>query len=522
MPESCSYGSDTVSRVIHNQPERAPKAKRRMVVNNTAAAQNLAVGNLAANRTRTYESSPARTTHRTPTSSLASGPIAERTSPHEGHCIRSRPSRSTSPNCRPKAVMKSWNEQTHFAGLDWADDHHDVIVVDAHGQIVLEQTFAHSLEGWQQFEAALKPWPQLPVAIETSSGPVVDQLLQRDFLIYPVMPRAAARYRERKCPTGTKTDHHDAWSLADALRTDGHAWKALTPLDPLTAELRLLCRDEVALIEQRTALVNQLQATLKEYYPAALQAFEDWTQPVSWTFVAAFPTPQALQKAGRRSWEKFLHTHRLWRPQTVEGRLQIFAQATRFAGSAPVTAAKSLLALALVKMLQVLQTQLDHYRQRIQELFNQHPDRDLFGSLPGAGPMLMPRLLSGLSSQDWSRTWLVQAWAGTAPVTYQSGQIKRVKLRRACDHFMRSTLHLWADQSRRFCTWAEAFYQAHRDKGQSHACALRCLAHRWLEIVGAMCRTHKPYDAEHHLREARKHGSWTLQLIQAKSAPAKS
>jgi hypothetical protein len=88
--------------------------------------------------------------------------------------------------------MKSWNEQTHFAALDWADDHHDVIVVDARGQILLEQTFAHNLEGWQQFAQAVKAWPGLPVAIETSSGAVVDQLLQRDFLIYPVMPRAAA------------------------------------------------------------------------------------------------------------------------------------------------------------------------------------------------------------------------------------------------------------------------------------------------------------------------------------------
>lgn len=418
-----------------------------------------------------------------------------------------------------ETVMKAWNEQTHFAALDWADDHHDVIVVNAQGQIVLEQTFAHSLEGWQQFEQALKPWPELPVAIETSSGPVVDQLLQRDCLIYPVMPRAAARYRERKCPTGTKTDHHDAWSLADALRTDGHAWRPLTPLDPLTAELRLLCRDEVALIEERTALVNQLQAALKEYYPAAIEAFDDWTRPSTWAFVVAFPTPQALQQAGRRRWEKFLHTHRLWRPETASRRLEIFARATRFAGSAPLTAAKSLLAVTLAKTLQALQGQLDQYRERIQQLFNQHPDRDLFGSLPGAGDMLTPRLVSGLSCQDWSRAPLVQAWAGTAPVTYKSGQIKHVKLRRACDHFMRSTLHLWVDHSRKACAWAQTYYQAHRDKGHSHACALRCLAHRWLEIIGAMCRTRTPYDAEHHLREARKHGSWTIQLLQAKTAP---
>jgi hypothetical protein len=102
-------------------------------------------------------------------------------------------------------------------------------------------------------------------------------------------------------PCGNKTDHVGAWSLADALRVDGHGWKALAKEDPLVAELRLLCRDEVALIEERTALINQLQsAALREYYPAALEAFEDWTLPSAWAFVEAFPTPQALVSAGKR------------------------------------------------------------------------------------------------------------------------------------------------------------------------------------------------------------------------------
>ena len=108
----------------------------------------------------------------------------------------------------------------------------------------------------------------------------------------------------------------DAWSLADALRVGGHGWKALAKEDPLVAELRLLCRDEVALIQERTALINQLQSALREYYPAALEAFDDWTVPSAWAFVEAFPTPQALVSAGKRKWEKFLHTQQLARPQT--------------------------------------------------------------------------------------------------------------------------------------------------------------------------------------------------------------
>ena len=113
----------------------------------------------------------------------------------------------------------------------------------------------------------------------------------------------AKRYRERKSSSGNKTDRHDAWALADALRMDGHAWRALTALDPIIAELRILCRDEVALIEERTTLIKQLQAALHEYCPSAMEAFEDWTCPGAWAFVQAFPSAAALGKAGKRKWE---------------------------------------------------------------------------------------------------------------------------------------------------------------------------------------------------------------------------
>jgi len=191
---------------------------------------------------------------------------------------------------QPKGYpMKTWKELTHYAGLDWAKDHHCVLVLDRQGTIVADFEFEHSLEGWKSFSDKIAAWPQLAVAIETNQGAVVDQLLQRELTIFPVHAVAAKSYRQRKAPSGNKTDHLDAWALADALRTDGHAWKGLDPLDALTQQLRLLCRDEVVLIQQRTALVNQLQQALLEYYPAALEAFDDWTRPSSWEFVLGFP-----------------------------------------------------------------------------------------------------------------------------------------------------------------------------------------------------------------------------------------
>ncbi|MBV9999013.1 MAG: transposase [Verrucomicrobia bacterium] len=118
--------------------------------------------------------------------------------------------------------------------------------------------------------------------------------------IFPLNPKAAQRYRERKAPSGTKSDHLDGWSFADAARLDWAHWRPLCRQDPLLDHLRLLCRDEVALIEERTALVNQLIAALHEYYPTALAAFEDWTLPSAWAFLEAFPTPQALARGGKR------------------------------------------------------------------------------------------------------------------------------------------------------------------------------------------------------------------------------
>jgi transposase len=411
--------------------------------------------------------------------------------------------------------MKPWAEISHYAGFDWARDHHDIIVVDRQGQLVAELRIPHSLEGWNQLASEIKKYPALAVAIETSQGAAIDQLLQLDCSVYPVHPLSAKSYRQRQVPSGNKTDHIDGMSLAQALRSDGQGWKALQPLDPLTQQIQLLCRDEISLIEQRTALVNQLQQALHEYYPAALQAFEDWTDCFCWEFVIEFPTPQKLAQAGLRRWQNFLHKQKLWRPQTVDKRLEIFKKADQFCGSEAVTAAKSLLAVSLAKLLKALERQLEDYRQRIGELFNQHPDRDLFGSLPGVGPTLGPRLLGeiGGDPQRFETTQSLQCVSGTAPVSFQSGQIHKVRVRYQCNKVLRYVVHLWAGCSLNACSWAKVYYRQKRAEGKSHACALRCLGQRLLKILWRMLQTRTPYDAELHAKNQQAHGSWVLSLM---------
>ena len=245
-----------------------------------------------------------------------------------------------------------------------------------------------------------------------------------------------------------------------------------------------------------------------------MEAFDDWTSPAAWAFILTVPTPAELQNAGARKWERFLHAHKLWRPATVDHRLEIFGRATELTAAPATVAAKSLLAASLAHLLQGLDRQLEKYRDRINETFAQHPDGALFGSLPGTGEKLAPRLLAELGDDRrvFQKAESLQCYAGTAPLTVQSGRRSRQKMRHACNDTLRGTIHLWANLSRARCAWAQTYYEAHRAKGQSHAVALRCLGQRWLKILWKMWQTRTTYDEGLHTKNQTTHGSWVLTL----------
>jgi len=411
---------------------------------------------------------------------------------------------------------------TYFGGFDWAMSEHQFAMVDRDGKVLMNLRFSDDAAGWAMLRETIAPYPHLGVAIETSTGPAVERLLALGVSLYPLNPKAAERYRDRKSPAGVKSDFLDAWCFADALRTDGHGWRQLRPADALTAELRILCRDQIALTEQRTALVLQLKAALHEYYPVALDAFDDWTKPGAWEFVLRFPDPHRLLSASRHKWEKFLHTHKLYRRETAAKRLELFAKAKEFASpSQAVTNAKSLLAVSLARSLCILQDQLEVYRKRIGELFNNHPDRDCFGSLPGAGEKLAPRLLAELGSDRarFESHESLQMYAGTAPLIRQSGNRSVTQIRWLCNKTLRSTVHHWANLSRSTCAWAEAYYQQKKQSGMSHAAALRCLGQRWLKILWKMWQTRTTYDEALHTRNQIAHGSWVIALKNEPASP---
>ena len=495
-------------------------------MNNFAGARNASVskfpssasadGGNATSAARSNGAGLKKAELRTPAHSSASTKRSDRTTAHEAHSTSSTCGGATAPSrqLKPNKAMNQQQPVSHFAGFDWARDHHDVVILDNGGRIVAEFRIEHTASGWKAWKEKIKAFPSMAVAIETSYGAAVEQLLDCDLQVYPVNPMNAKRYRERKCSSGNKTDRHDAWALADALRLDGHGWRRLSEQDPIVLELRILCRDEVALIEERTGLINQLQQALHEYFPSALEAFDDWCSPSSWAFVEAFPSADALQKAGRRKWEKFLHTHKLWRPQTCEKRITAFQNAGEWKIAAPTVAAKSVYSVAKARQLRVLHTQLEIYRERIEALFKSHPDSGLFGSLPGAGAKLAPRLLSEIGSDRalFSEAQSLQCLAGTAPISYQSGQVHKVYMRRHCNKNLRQAVQLFADKSRAQCAWAEIYYKALRERGKTHSQAVRSLGQRWLNIVWKMWQNRTSYDANLHMRNQIKHGSWVLNL----------
>ena len=412
----------------------------------------------------------------------------------------------------------AFDQFDHFVGFDWATEKHDACVVDPGGDVVFQLKFDDTAEGWNQLRLKLQSLGRTAVAIETSRGPAVERLLEMGVTVYPMNPKAAERFRDRKAPSGVKSDALDAWCFADALRTDGRHWRPLRPEDPQTQLLRILCRDEINLIEQRTALVLQLKQALHEYFPAALEAFEDWTVPSAWEFVICFPTPEKLVDAGKRKWQNFLHAKKMWRKETAQHRLEIFARADQFASpSKSVTIAKSMLAVSLATMLQTLEKQIEEYRRKIEDTFSNHPDGGIFKSLPGGGQKLAPRLLGEIGSdrQTFDSAQALQCYAGTAPITQRSGKSCIVKVRWMCNKTLRATVHLWADLSRQKCAWAQIYYQQKKNEGKSHATALRCLGQRWLKILWQMWQNNTPYDEALHMRNLAKSGSWVIGMVPA-------
>lgn len=403
-----------------------------------------------------------------------------------------------------------------WVGIDWADQTHQVCCLDHQGKIVWEQQVAHQQNDIKQLMQRLRELKgPVSIAIETAHGLLIEEILVAGLTVYAINPKQAHTWCQSLSVNAAKSDPADAYALGEGLRLFHPHLKPLAPEDPLTRELRLLCRDEVTLIQERTALLNRWQATLKEYYPLVLEWFSEANSPSAWDFVLEFPTPQAANQAKRGKLTGFFKKHHIGLSPLWLKRIDQIKTSSSWQADPATERAKSLLAVSLSKQLRTLEANLKSYREQIGWLFAQLPDKDIFTSLPGAGPKIGPRLAAELG-QDRNRfpdDMSLLCHAGVVPLTKASGKYRVVKIRYGCNKHLRDTVYHWSFLTLEYSIWSRAFYDMVRQGGQDHATALRNLGRKWMKILRRMWQDHSIYDEKKYLLSLEKHGSHLVKFI---------
>jgi transposase len=389
-----------------------------------------------------------------------------------------------------------------FAGIDWADKHHDVVVLDAAGQRLSTRRYLHSAAGLASLTADLRALGSSPeevvCVVEMRQGLLIAALLEAGLWVAPVNPKTVDRTRPA---SGAKSDQLDALLLARAGRSGWPDLRRLQPDAPLLAELKALTRDQASLIRQQTRLVNQLIACLKVYYPVALELFDKLTRPVAHAFLSAFPTLEVACAATEEEMQVVLRTAHCPSSAQKAARFWAILHRAQLVASPALVRAKARYALALVAQLALIHQPLLDYDRVIGELFCQHPDSALFASLPGAGRRLAPRPLAewGDDRTRFSSAAQLQALAGTAPVVMQSGASRRVRQRTGCVKPLRAALYQLARESLLVEDWAAAYYQRKRLEGKTYAMAVRALSNQWVRLLYAMWSQEEVYQRERFL-----------------------
>jgi transposase len=387
-----------------------------------------------------------------------------------------------------------------YCGIDWANDHHDALTLDEKGHQQGSIRVAHTPDGLAQLDAYLREIlgshdkEQMACIVETTHGLLIAHLLEQGWPVYPVNPRTVER---RRAPSGAKTDAIDAYLLAKTGRADCADLHRLTPDSEVIEELKTLTRDQDALIQMQTRLVNQLTACLKAYYPVALELFGKVQQPSTLQFLRTYPTPQSAMSASVEHITALLKHARYPRAEQAAQQMTQRLREPHLVANAVTTRTKSRLLLALLAQLEPLMEQISTYDKEIERLFLMHADSDLFHALPGAGKRLAPRLLAEIGDDRtrYADAGSLQALAGTSPVLFQSGTYQKAHRRLGCIKPLRNTLQQFAWESTRFEPWAKAYYQRKRAEGKSHTVAVRALANLWVRILFAIWFKREPYQS---------------------------
>ena len=387
-------------------------------------------------------------------------------------------------------------------GDDWAEDHHDIEVMDEAGQVLVRKRLPEGVAGIGQLHGLIGRFlpaggdAEVQVGIETDRGPWVAALIAAGYVVFPVNPLQASRYRSRHGVSGAKSDRGDAHMLADVVRTDAHQLRPAAG-DSLEAEaVKVLARTHKTLIWERAAVVLRLRAQLLEYFPAAVAAFEDLDAPDALELLGKAPDPARAAKLTRAQVSAVLkHAGRY----KIADRTDAILAALRSPqlGQPPaLTAAYAAAVRSLTAVITTLNEQVNSLQGQVEAHFGQHPDAEIYLSQPGLGAITGARVL-GEFGDDPCRYTSAKArrnYAGTSPITRASGKRKIVAARYVRNNRLIDALMIQAFSALRVSPGARAFYDAQRAKGLEHNDALRRLASRLVGILHGCLKTRTCYD----------------------------
>ena len=387
-----------------------------------------------------------------------------------------------------------------FIGVDWAEAHHDVHVQDEDGRRLGGGKLPEGVEGIARFHdlaaAHARDPGEVVIGIETDRGLFVAALIAAGYLVFAVNPMSASRYRDRHSASGAKSDPGDAKVLADLVRTDRHNHRPVAGDSDLAGAVKVLARAHQSMIWARRRQANQLRSALREFYPAALAAFDDLTSGDAVEVLRIAPTPALGAALSRTKITAALR--RGGRQRRVSDRateIQAALRTPQLRGPAVVEAAMGASARASASVIAEMTAQITALAAALETDFEQHPDAVVVRSLPGLGTILGARVLGEFGDEPdrYLNAKCRKNYAGTSPITRASGTRRVVLARYARNQRLADAIYLWAFAALTTSPGARAYYDHRRAAGDTHHAALRALGNRLVGILHGCLAHHTPY-----------------------------
>ncbi|MGH3181324.1 MAG: IS110 family transposase [Streptosporangiaceae bacterium] len=383
-----------------------------------------------------------------------------------------------------------------FVGVDWAEAHHDVHLADEQGTRLAKARLPEGVDGIARFHelvgSHVEDAADVVVGIETDRGLFVAALVAAGCQVYAVNPMSTSRYRDRHSSSGAKSDAGDAQVLSDMVRTDRHNHRLMSGDSEGVEAIKILARAHQSMVWSRGRQTNLLRSTLREFYPAALVAFDDLASPDALEVLRIAPTPTLGAGLSRSKIASALR--RGGRQRRVDQRAAEIQSALRSPQlAAPVTVANAMGASvsASVAVIAEMVAQTTALAEELSSGFEQHPDAEVVRSLPGLGTILGARVLGEFGDEPnrYATAKCRKNYAGTSPITRASGTKKAVLARHVRNRRLADAIYLWAFASLSASPGARAYYDARRAAGEGHHQALRALSNRLVGILHG-CLTH--------------------------------